>query len=275
MLLGELLPWLQREGIVPSPLFGCPGFHLHLIAIDILHALDLGFTQDGTQIPPLRTPHPCFLPRHRSKRTPRLRRQPRTRGTNWQRFRKWNLCGDRTRWEPLLRVTHLWFLQWCHETKGGRLANHVEGTLRFLQDSHSHLHADGGDDQSERQSAQVAHQGCGVQVHRPLRLPARIGHGRENDEAAFQDDGPDVRSPPGLLHGRSCTWSTTTIQRASGGITSPRSTCTRSLPSIRATRSEIQGFFGHTKTSPLWDTWPSCRCPAAAPAPQRRRLNEC
>ena len=36
----------RQQGIDPSPLFGLPGFLLIMVCIDVLHALDLGVTQD-------------------------------------------------------------------------------------------------------------------------------------------------------------------------------------------------------------------------------------
>ena len=134
----------QREGIVPSPLFGCPGFHLHLIAINILHALDLAFTQDGTH-----TFHPYEL--HTQASCPDTAvKEPPDPAASHEPEAQCGICVATGRdGEPLPRVTHLWFLQWCHETKGGRLANHVEGTPRFLQDTHPHLRADGGDEKAK------------------------------------------------------------------------------------------------------------------------------
>ena len=40
------LRWMTNNGITPSPLFKAPGFTLLMVAIDVLHALDLGVTQD-------------------------------------------------------------------------------------------------------------------------------------------------------------------------------------------------------------------------------------
>lgn len=37
---------MSTNGITPSPLFQAPGFTLLMVAIDVLHALDLGVTQD-------------------------------------------------------------------------------------------------------------------------------------------------------------------------------------------------------------------------------------
>ena len=41
-----LIRWMTNNGITPSPLFQAPGFTLLMVAIDVLHALDLGVTQD-------------------------------------------------------------------------------------------------------------------------------------------------------------------------------------------------------------------------------------
>ena len=41
-----LIRWMTSQGITPSPLFQAPGFTLLMVAIDVLHALDLGVTQD-------------------------------------------------------------------------------------------------------------------------------------------------------------------------------------------------------------------------------------
>ena len=37
---------LLAQGLVPSPLVNCPGFTYLLVAIDVLHALDLGLSQE-------------------------------------------------------------------------------------------------------------------------------------------------------------------------------------------------------------------------------------
>ena len=41
-----LFQWVTIKGITLSPLFRTPGFTLLMVAIDVLHALDLGVTQD-------------------------------------------------------------------------------------------------------------------------------------------------------------------------------------------------------------------------------------
>jgi hypothetical protein len=42
----EFLQELQASGVQPSPLLGCPGFRLDYVAIDWLHTVDLGVSQD-------------------------------------------------------------------------------------------------------------------------------------------------------------------------------------------------------------------------------------
>ena len=37
---------LMQEGIVVSPLFSCPFFTLAMVMVDVLHAMDLGVTQE-------------------------------------------------------------------------------------------------------------------------------------------------------------------------------------------------------------------------------------
>ena len=43
----EFLAEQHKQGVPPSPLLSCPGFTFLCIAIDVLHALDLGVTQDA------------------------------------------------------------------------------------------------------------------------------------------------------------------------------------------------------------------------------------
>ena len=38
--------WQKAAGVQPSVLFNSPGFALLMVCIDVLHALDLGITQD-------------------------------------------------------------------------------------------------------------------------------------------------------------------------------------------------------------------------------------
>ena len=41
----SLFARLREQGIPRSPLFGCPGFHVSMVVIDLLHACDLGVSQ--------------------------------------------------------------------------------------------------------------------------------------------------------------------------------------------------------------------------------------
>ena len=42
----EFVSKIRQQGTAPSPLFGCPGFDMDLVAVDVLHSLDLGVSQD-------------------------------------------------------------------------------------------------------------------------------------------------------------------------------------------------------------------------------------
>ena len=44
--MAQLFSGLRRKNIPISPLFSAPGFTLAMVVIDVLHAMDLGITQD-------------------------------------------------------------------------------------------------------------------------------------------------------------------------------------------------------------------------------------